>query len=89
MLVILFAILAVTLLVMVFIAITLSECSNVISSTAYGVSTLTVCIITFVTAVFTTIESRNPTAIDVYRGKTTLEVTYKNGVAIDSAVVFK
>ena len=31
----------------------------------------------------------NPTAIDVYRGKTTLEVTYKNGVAIDSTVVFK
>lgn len=89
MLFILFAILAVTLLVMVFIAITLSECSNVISSTAYGVSTLTVCIITFISAVFTTIELRNPTAIDVYRGKTTLEVTYKNGVAIDSTVVFK
>ena len=31
----------------------------------------------------------NPTAIDVYRGKTTLEITYKNGVAIDSTVVFK
>lgn len=85
----LFIILAVTLLVMVFIAITLSECSNVISSTAYGVATLTVCIITFISAVFTTIELRNPTAIDVYREKTTLEVTYKNGVAIDSTVVFK
>ena len=89
MLVILFAILAITLLVMVFIAITLSSCSNVISSTAYGVATLTVCIITFISAVFTTIESRNPTAIDVYRGKTTLEVTYKNGVPIDTVVVFK
>ena len=89
MLVILFAILAVTLLVMVFIAITLSECSNVISSTAYGVATLTVCIITFISAVFMTIELRNPTAIDVYRGKTTLEVTYKNGVPIDTVVVFK
>lgn len=31
----------------------------------------------------------NPTAIDVYRGKTTLEVTYKNGVPIDTVVVFK
>ena len=39
--------------------------------------------------VFTTIELRNPTAIDVYRGKTTLEITYRNGVPIDSAVVFK
>lgn len=30
-----------------------------------------------------------PKAIDVYRGKTVLEITYKNGVAIDSTVVFK
>ena len=30
-----------------------------------------------------------PTAIDVYQGKTTLEITYKDGIAIDSVVVFK
>ena len=30
-----------------------------------------------------------PTALDVYRNKTTLEVTYKDGVPIDSVVVFK
>jgi len=30
-----------------------------------------------------------PSAIDVYQGKTTLEITYKDGVAIDSVVVFK
>ena len=30
-----------------------------------------------------------PTALDVYRGKTTLEITYKDGIAIDSVVVFK
>lgn len=30
-----------------------------------------------------------PTAMDVYRGKTTLEITYKDGVAIDSVVVYK
>ena len=29
------------------------------------------------------------TAIDVYRNKTTLEITYKDGVAVDSIVVFK
>lgn len=34
-------------------------------------------------------ESREPTAMDVYKGKTTLEITYKDGVAIDSVVVFK
>lgn len=32
---------------------------------------------------------KEPTAMDVYRGKTILEITYKNGVAIDSTVVFK
>lgn len=30
-----------------------------------------------------------PTAIDVYKGKTTLEITYKDGVPIDSTVVWK
>lgn len=30
-----------------------------------------------------------PSAMDVYQGKTTLEITYKDGVAIDSTVVFK
>lgn len=30
-----------------------------------------------------------PKAIDVYRGKTTLEITYKNRVPIDSIVVWK
>lgn len=30
-----------------------------------------------------------PTALDVYRGKTTLEITYKDGVPCDSIVVWK
>lgn len=30
-----------------------------------------------------------PQAIDVYRGKTTLEITYKDTIPIDSVVVFK
>ena len=31
----------------------------------------------------------NIRAIDVYRGKTTLEITYRDSVAIDSTVVYK
>ena len=31
----------------------------------------------------------NPQAIDVYRGKTTLEIIYKDSIPIDSVVVFK
>lgn len=33
--------------------------------------------------------SLKPTAMDVYQGKTTLEITYRNGIPIDSVVVFK
>lgn len=35
------------------------------------------------------IQSKKPTAMDVYQGKTTLEITYKNGVPVDSVVVWK
>ena len=35
------------------------------------------------------IENPKPAAIDVYRDKNTLEVTYRDSVAIDSTVVFK
>ena len=31
----------------------------------------------------------SPKPIDVYRNKTTLEITYKDGVATDTVVVFK
>ena len=33
--------------------------------------------------------SPNITPIDVYRGKTTLEITYRDSIAIDSTVVWK
>lgn len=31
---------------------------------------------------------KHPQAIDVYRGKTTLQITYKNNVPIDTIVVY-
>ena len=37
----------------------------------------------------TEIKKDTPTAIDVYRGNTTLEITYRDSVAIDSTVVNK
>lgn len=30
-----------------------------------------------------------PSAMDVYQGRTTLEITYKDGISVDSIVVFK
>ena len=38
---------------------------------------------------YTTYVVNKPTAMDVYQGKTTLEYTYRDGVAVDSIVVFK
>lgn len=31
----------------------------------------------------------DPTALDVYQGKTTLEITYRDSIPVDSIVVFK
>lgn len=35
------------------------------------------------------IQSYEPSAIDVYRGNTTLEITYKDNIPVDTVVVFK
>lgn len=34
-------------------------------------------------------EEKEPTAMDVYKGKTTLEIIYRDNIPIDSIVVFK
>lgn len=34
-------------------------------------------------------DCKYPSAIDVYRGKTTLQVTYKNNIPTDTIVVYK
>ena len=52
-------------------------------------------LISFVVSVVTVVTigictpNYEPTALDVYRGKTTLEITYKDSVAVDSTVVYK
>lgn len=35
------------------------------------------------------IEGPKPSAIDVYQGKTTLQITYEDSIPIDTVVVFK
>lgn len=47
------------------------------------------CIYSLIIIVLLAIYLKKPTAMDVYRNKTTLEITYKNGVPIDSTVVWK
>ena len=85
MLLILFIILAITFVIGTLIEVISSD-FNI--DDVHGAVIITIGVIAFITAVLLTIELRNPTAIDVYRGKTTLEVTYKNGVTIDTVVVF-
>ena len=53
-------------------------------------SSITCFVVGFILLICCAIDKEtNPTAIDVYQGKTTLEITYKDRVAIDSTVVFK
>jgi uncharacterized membrane protein (UPF0136 family) len=55
-----------------------------------GMSAATmVCAVLFGAFLVMIIAERTPKAIDVYRGKTTLEITYRDSVAIDSTVVYK
>ena len=59
---------------------------------AYDISAtsfITIFLLTLGILVSLLVLSDTPQAIDVYRGKTTLEITYKDGVAVDSTVVFK
>lgn len=56
-----------------------------------SLSILGVVIITigFILMACATIMPSTPTALNVYRGKTTLEITYRDSVAVDSVVVYK
>lgn len=51
-----------------------------------------ICLLGFIVcllAMYLSYSSSTPTTLDVYRGKTTLEITYRDSVAVDSVVVFK
>ena len=46
-------------------------------------------IFSFIIFVLLLFQLDKPKAIDVYKGKTTLEITYKDSVPVDSTVVWK
>ena len=48
---------------------------------------VSIALVVYVIIVF--INWSTPTAMDVYQGKTTLEITYRDGVPVDSVVVLK
>lgn len=67
------------------ILICLLGIDNFENSTIFLVSLL--CTVTMSTVIYVYKSTIFP--IDVYRGNTTLEITYKDGIAIDSTVVWK
>ena len=62
----------------------LSALDGILGAMLIGIS-----IIGTYSIIFSIINNNKPSALDVYKGKTTLEITYKDGVAIDSVVVYK
>ena len=46
-------------------------------------------IFSFIIFILLLMQVNKPTAMDVYRGQTTLEITYKDKVPVDSTVVWK
>lgn len=46
-------------------------------------------IFSFIVFILLLLQVNKPTAMDVYRGQTTLEITYKDKVPVDSTVVWK
>lgn len=55
-------------------------CFEILKGTVVALFTFSVCNL---------IITNSPQAIDVYRGITTLEITYKDSIPVDSVVVFK
>ena len=49
---------------------------------------ITLFFLSFTSCILLFIHLMKPTAIDVYKGKTTLEITYRDGVPVDSTVVW-
>ena len=49
---------------------------------------ITLFFLSFTSCILLFIHLMKPTAIDVYEGRTTLEITYKDGVPVDSTVVW-
>lgn len=54
--------------------------SEILKCSTVALATICICISIIV---------NTPQAIDVYRNRTTLEITYKDSIPIDSVVVFK
>ena len=78
------------LLIFIFIAVllTILICSTLLNSDKDFIVLIST-ILTFIIFVLVIVYMTEPRAINVYRGNTTLEITYKDGIPVDSTVVWK
>ena len=78
------------LLIFIFIAVllTILICSILLNSDKDFIVLIST-ILTFIIFVLVIVYMTEPRAINVYRGNTTLEITYRDKVPIDSTVVWK
>lgn len=63
---------------------------NIKAGVSFGLFTLTIIGAVFVyNCIFNSLDEDNPKALDVYRNKTELQITYKGDEPVDTIVVFK
>ena len=70
-----------------FVCLTLESTNKHIPNIFGGTAIIGVILI--VIGVITDFYNQKHTAIDVYQGKTTLEITYRDSIPVDSVVVYK
>lgn len=70
----------------VLVILILNLFDNYIDKNDAYVSNILLSIISFICVIYI---ANQPTALDVYKGKTELEITYKGNIPVDSVVVYK
>ena len=65
------------------------ECGDSFNIGAFIGSLITILVVMEICLVASIIEKQKPSALDVYRGNTELEITSVNGISTDTVVVFK
>lgn len=75
---------------LIFVALYISDKKGEAFDTgAFVACIISLFVVVEVNLVANIVEDPQPTAMDVYQGKTTLEYTIRDGIKIDSVVVFK
>lgn len=81
-------------IVYIFLICFIGICLTTAMTTENGVRFISILVCMFFAVILALVtksdlSKTDPKAIDVYRGKTTLEITYRDSIPIDSIVVFK